>query len=158
MTATAGPRIAVVPAGQDLLNVQRKAGGGNTIEFKVTPDESHDLFIAEVTCNERGGPARHLHLEQDEFFYILEGEFIFAIGGQRLTPSPGDSLLGPRRVSHTWARIGDQRGRLLFVFSPAGQMVAFFDEINKLGSRPGQDPDIWRRHGMQVTGPPLPVE
>jgi hypothetical protein len=71
MAATPGSRIAVIPAGQDLLNEQRKVGG-NTIEFKLIPDESHDLFIGEITCYERGGPARHLHHDRTSSSTLLK--------------------------------------------------------------------------------------
>ncbi len=158
MSSTTEPGIAIVPAGRDLFNERRQVGA-NTIEFKLVPEESRDLLIAEITCYERGGPALHLHHDQDEFFYIVEGEFVIQVGGQRLTPKPGDALLGPREVPHTWARVGDARGRFLFALAPhAARMVSFFHEISELGSRPGQDPETWRRHGMEVVGPPLFVE
>ena len=42
----------------------------------------------------------------------MEGEFIFEIGQERFTLKPGDSLLGPRKVPHAWAHVGDGRGRI----------------------------------------------
>jgi quercetin dioxygenase-like cupin family protein len=149
-------RSRIVPAGRDLLNEQRKLGL-NTIDFKLTADQTHDLFVVEITCKEPGGPPRHLHADQDEYFYVLEGEFILEIGGEPLTPRPGDSMLGPRRVVHSWARVGEARGRLLIAFSPAGKMEAFFRETAG-GTIPRQGSDVWRRHGMEAVGPPLIVE
>jgi hypothetical protein len=57
-----------------------------------------------------------------------------------------------------WAHVGDGSGRILVVFTPAGRMEAFFREVTKADAMPPQDPALWREHGMQLLGPPLPVE
>jgi quercetin dioxygenase-like cupin family protein len=46
----------------------------------------------------KGGPPRHLHHEQDEWFYAVKGEFVVEIGSQRFRLAPGDSILAPREV------------------------------------------------------------
>jgi hypothetical protein len=46
----------------------------------------------------------------------------------------------------------------LIVFTPAGKMEAFFREVTKANAMPPQDPALWRAHGMELVGPPLPVE
>lgn len=79
------------------------------------------------------------------------------VGERRFTLRPGDSVLGPRGVPHVWACAGDGQGRMLIVFSPAGRMEAFFREATKADAMPGQDPELWRVHGMEVVGPPLEV-
>ena len=152
------PSAMRVAAGADRFGEQRGLVGINTIAFKVTPPNQGDLFILEITCLAKGGPARHLHYEQDEWFYILEGEFQFEVGGERLHLQPGDSLLAPRQIPHVWAFVGDARGRVLVMFTPAGKMEAFFRETSKANARPLQDPEFWRAHGMELLGPPLPVE
>jgi quercetin 2,3-dioxygenase len=121
--------------------------------------DSHDLFILENVFREKGGPARHLHYEQDEWFYAIEGEFIIEVGGEKFNLKPGDSLLAPRKVPHVWAYIGDHgHGRILIVFTPAGKMEAFFREVTKADAMPPQDPALWRAHGMELLGPPLAVK
>ncbi|WP_420812415.1 cupin domain-containing protein [Kallotenue papyrolyticum] len=76
-----------------------------------------------------GGPARHLHYEQGEWFYVLESTFLFEVGPEHLTLQPGDSLLAPRRVPHVWAHVGAASGRIVIAFMPAGSMEAFFREV-----------------------------
>ena len=110
------------------------------------------------SCLAKGGPARHLHYDQDEWFYVLEGEFQFEVGAERFRLQPGDSLLAPRRVPHVWAFVGEARGRILVAFFPAGKMEAFFREVTKANAMPPQDPGIWRAHDMELLGPPLSVE
>ena len=146
-----------IASGQDRFG-ERHGLGVSVLDFKLsTEDTEGGLFVVENTFHEKGGPARHLHHDQDEYFYVLEGEFQFEIGQDRLTLKPGDSVLGPRRVPHVWACTGDGRGRILVVFAPAGKMEAFFREITKANAMPPQDPALWQAHGMQLLGPPLAV-
>ena len=151
------PAALRVAAGADRFGEQRGLGI-STIAFKVTTPNPSGLFILENTFLVKGGPARHLHYEQDEWFYILEGEFQFEVGAERILLQPGDSLLAPRQVPHVWAFAGDARGRILIAFLPAGKMEAFFREVTKANAMPPQDPGVWRAHGMELLGPPLPVE
>ena len=146
----------LVSADQDRFGEQRGLGV-STITFKVMPGDSRDVFIIENTFQEKGGPARHLHYEQDEWFYIVEGEFIMEIGQDRFRLTPGDSILGPSKIPHVWAYTGGARGKILIAFLPAGKMEAFFREVTKANAMPPLDPELWRVHGMELVGPPLQV-
>ena len=132
--------------------------GMSTNAFKVSTLNPSDRFILENTFLAKGGPARHLHYNQEEWFSILEGEFQFEVGAERFHLHPGDSLLAPRQVPHVWAFVGEAPGRILITFLPAGNMEAFFREVTKANAMPPQDPVLWRAHGMELLGPPLPVE
>lgn len=146
-----------VPAGQDRFGEPRGLGI-STIDIKVSGrDSGGAALVIENTNRARGGPARHLHLEQDELFYVLEGQYRIEVGSERFTLAPGDSLLAPRGVPHVWASVGDTAGRLLITFTPAGRMEAFFREVSKANAMPPRDPAFWRAHGMELLGPPLPV-
>lgn len=145
-----------VAAGEDRFG-ERRGLGVSFIDFKVVPRESSGLLVLENTFHAKGGPARHLHYDQDEWFYALEGEFLIEVGQERFELQPGDSLLAPRRVPHVWAHVGEGRGRILISFMPAGKMEAFFREVTKANAMPPQDPELWRAHGMELLGPPLAV-
>ncbi len=151
------PQPLRVAAGEDRYGEQRGLGI-STIAFKVCPQDSGGLLIIENTFRARGGPARHLHFEQDEWFYAIEGEFMVEVGAERIPLKPGDSLLAPRRVPHVWAFTGNAIGRMLITFMPAGQMEAFFRQVTQANAMPPQNPDLWRAHGMELLGPPLSVE
>ena len=127
--------------------------------FKVSNEDSHSgLVVVEMTHHAKGGPGRHFHYEQDEWFYVVEGEYDFEVGQERIRLRPGDSVFGPRKVPHVWAFVGDQLGRILFVFTPAGQIEAFFREPGKTDVRPPLDPAYYRAYGMELVGPPLAIE
>ena len=145
-----------VLADQDQFG-ERRGLGVSEITFKVTPRDANGLFILENTFHQKGGPARHLHHDQDEWFYAVEGDFLLEVGEEQFRLAPGDSVLAPRRVPHVWAFTGEERGRILITFLPAGKMEAFFREVTKANAMPPQDPALWRAHGMELLGPPLKV-
>src|SRR5690242_6880080 len=119
-----------VAAGANRFGEQRGLGI-STIAFQMTMPNPDGPFILENTFLAKGGPARHLHYEQEEWFYILEGEFLFEVGVERFHLHAGDSLLAPRQVPHVWAFVGEALGRILIAFLPAGKMEAFFREVTK---------------------------
>ena len=145
-----------VAAGQDRFGESRGLGV-SVIRFKVTSPNGDGPLVLENEFHARGGPARHLHHDQDEWFYVVAGEFLMEVGDTRLTLRPGDSLLAPRRVPHVGACVGDGRGRILVAFYPAGRMEAFFRAVTPADAMPRPDPALWEAHGMTLLGPPLPV-
>ncbi len=156
-TPASMPAALRVAAGEDRFG-EHHGLGISTIDFKVSSQDSGGFFIIENTFHAKGGPARHVHLDQDEWFYAVEGDFLFEVGSERFALKPGDSLLAPRNVPHVWAHVGAARGRIVIAFMPAGKMEAFFREVTKVNAMPPQDPALWRAHGMELVGPPLPVE
>ena len=151
-------QINKVLAGKDQFGEHRGLGISE-ISFKVVPKDNEGLFIIENTFHAKGGPAKHLHYDQDEWFYAVEGEFILEVGDEKMILKPGESLLAPREIPHVWAFTGNSpRGRMLITFMPAGKMEAFFREVTKANAMPPQDPALWKAHGMELLGPPLKVE
>jgi mannose-6-phosphate isomerase-like protein (cupin superfamily) len=150
-------RTLLVAAGKDRFGEHRGLGI-SSILFKVTPHDGNGPLIIENTFHAKGGPARHLHYHQDEWFYAVEGEFIFEVGQEKFSLKPGDSLLAPRKVPHVWASIGNAGGRILIAFLPAGKMESFFREVTQANAMPPQDPELWKAHEMELLGPPLNVD
>ncbi len=146
-----------VRAGADRDDVH-KTLGISTIDFKVTSaDTGGAMLVIENTNRAKGGPAKHQHLAQDELFYVIEGDYVMVVGDQRFALKAGDTLLAPRRIPHVWAYVGNTVGRMLITFTPPGAMEDFFRVVSKGDAMPVQDPALWRAHGMELLGPPLPV-
>ena len=108
----------------------------------------------------KGGPALHVHHFQDEWFYVIKGEFIVKVGDETFTLSPGDSAFAPRSVPHAFAKTSDGEAQMLIAFQPAGTMEDFFLQMSKLGqSIPKNQQEVlkelWSTHGMEVVGAPL---
>lgn len=145
-----------VAAGQDRFGKARRIGVSATT-FKIAgTDTAGGLFVIEQANTVKGGPPRHLHHAQDEVWYVLAGDYVVEIGSERFPLHPGDCILGPRRVPHAWAFVGDSPGRLLIAFTPAGKMQENFERERKAGEYQS-DPDVFRAYGMELVGPPLSV-
>jgi quercetin dioxygenase-like cupin family protein len=126
--------------------------------FKVSGNDTNEgLFALEQTFHAKGGPPRHLHPHQDEWFFVIEGTFRFEIGEDSRILQPGDSVLAPRNLPHVWAFAGGGTGKMLVSFTPAGKMEAFFNHIAADHSMPPQTPQLWSAYDMQLLGPPLKV-
>jgi mannose-6-phosphate isomerase-like protein (cupin superfamily) len=151
-----------VPAGRDRFRGQREIRFTRTVvDIKVsTLDTDGALSVAEITSLQGSGPARHLHYEQDEWFYVVEGEYVIEVGEERYDPRPGDSVLAPRKVAHVWAHVGEGTGRLIAALQPAGEIEAFFEDLAKLGTNPEREElqRAFTSHSMELAGPPLSIE
>lgn len=150
-TAPAAPILHPVGAGQDRLGSPHTLGF-SSLAFKVLPaDTGGNLFLIEHSHLTPGGPPLHMHLNQDEWFYVMEGEVVFQVGGQRAHLKPGESVLAPRRIPHTFSSVAPQ-SHLLIAFTPAGKMEQFFLDAEAHPSL-AFTAEFINRYEMQWIGP-----
>jgi quercetin dioxygenase-like cupin family protein len=120
---TADHMVARVSSGQDRLNEEHNIGVSHTTFKVLSAETGGNLFVIEQSNHKKGGPVRHFHYNEEEYFYVVEGNYVVEVGKERFELGPGDSLLAPRKIPHAWAFVGD-KGRLLISFSPASKMEA----------------------------------
>ena len=153
-------RAVYVPNGRNRFDEAMMIWGVIPLQIKVsTEDSAGALFVFEHADMGKGGPPRHFHYEQDEWFHAVKGEFAFEVGDDRFTLRPGDSLFAPRMVPHVWAHVGDGPGTLLLAVQPAGSLEAFFLQGTRMAMPPSPaEAELqFAAHGMKVVGPPLSV-
>jgi quercetin dioxygenase-like cupin family protein len=63
---------------------------------------------------------RHVHRDEDELYYVLDGEHEFQCGDQVFRLGPGGLVFLPRGVPHAHRRLVPGAGRLLGMTTPAG--------------------------------------
>ena len=73
-----------------------------------------------VENSPKEGVPFHKHLNEDESFYVVDGQFEITVGDKTVIGGPGTYAYGPRNTPHRWTNVGRARGRLLNVFTPAG--------------------------------------
>lgn len=94
---------------------------------KASAAETGGAFsLIETTNPPEAGPPLHLHRDVDEAFYVLEGQYEFHCGSERIDAGPGAFVLLPRGVPHRY-RAGTDGGRVLMLFSPGGTEGYFRD-------------------------------
>jgi mannose-6-phosphate isomerase-like protein (cupin superfamily) len=132
---------------------------GDTFLTKVsTSDSDGDIYVYESSRAKEGGPAHHYHFSQDEWWYVLEGEFLIKIGDDTYHAKKGDSVFGPRMIPHSFAKIGEGDGRLLQFFQPAGKMEEFFTQVSQGATKnmTEEEQDKFREaHGFKRVGPAI---
>ncbi len=105
------------------------------------------------------GPGRHIHNDQDETFFFLEGRFDVEVAGVLHHMEPGDVAFIPRGTVHAFKNVGQSAGRLRYVFSPALAIEEMFRAFHAELERGGLTPDSMARialeHGQEFVGPPL---
>lgn len=72
----------------------------------------------------------HVHPDQDEFVYVLTGEFAIELGGVARTAKPGDLVVMPRGVPHGLFNRSGAEAACLFWVAPSRDLRALFDDIH----------------------------
>ena len=128
---------------------------------KLTAEDSGGTLSAfELHALPQSGPARHVHHREDEWYYVLSGQFIFQAGDEHHELSNGGSIWLPRDIPHVWANVGTEEGKLILVCQPGG-FEKFFEELgNEMAKMESAANDqvmkrVMAKYGMEWLGPPL---
>jgi mannose-6-phosphate isomerase-like protein (cupin superfamily) len=62
----------------------------------------------------------HVHADEDDAFYIVEGEMTFTFGDETAAAPPGTFVLVPPGVSHGFRNDGATPVRMLNIHAPGG--------------------------------------
>lgn len=123
------------------------AGAGRTIrlanaEMVVKEDGSHtrgNLMVAEMVIQpDFVAPLQHLHHAHEEAWYILDGEVEFTSGTRVRRVGPGDWVLVPLGVPHTFGNPGRVPARFLSTMTPH-LYLDYFLELSERTSRALQE-------------------
>ncbi|HZU34567.1 MAG TPA: cupin domain-containing protein [Gemmataceae bacterium] len=135
------------PGDSETLNVL-----GNQVFSKLVAADTGGVHeIIETSSPPRSGVPPHVHSHEDETAYVLEGDFEFRVGEQRIRASGGTFLCLPRGAPHGFTNMGTTVGRVLFTISPA-HLCPMFEELSRLPAGPpdlAQVQAICQRYGIR---------
>ncbi len=139
------------PSGMFDTEVVRSSDSERRLAVFVFPTEDHRPYA---------GAPLHLHHEQDEWIYVLEGEFVAEVGGKRMRLTPGDSLLMPMKVPHRWSVAQEQHCGAIHLYSPAGLMEMDWSPVAQDTDPKNQEvrKAEFERHGLTLLGGSLSKE
>lgn len=152
-----------IGAGEGRLHghMQLMGVNANILDLKVSgKDTNGGLAIFEQTSLSQGrGTPLHVHLKQDEVFYVLEGEYYFQVGDDKYRLKTGESIFLPRQVPHAWTQVSAS-GHMMVTLQPAGKLEDFFVTLASLKTEPTPQElaSIFAANEMKVLGPPLKIE
>lgn len=133
------------------------AGAGRVVA--VGPDTARLLAreqavdVVEMTVHEGGEPPFHLHRNEDEWFYVVEGTIAFWVDDAVVEGGPGTFAYAPKDVPHTYAvRSGSAR---MLIGSNTANFTRIFEAFAGLpaDATPEQAGAVLDEHGIVMLGP-----
>ena len=118
---------------------------GSSITLKASCPE---VGIIEVLIRPGDEPPLHVHKNEDEWFYVLEGEVTFHVGNESHLGRPGAFVSFPRGIPHTFT-VESPTARFLVMNTPGG-----FERMFELAPKTTEDAvRALKAYGMEVVGP-----
>ena len=106
-------RAVVIPPGEGV-----RAGN---VEFLALSEHSPRINVNLITMAPNAdGPESHVHEDEDDAFYILDGELTFLLDEGDTAAPTGTFVLVPPGVRHTFRNALDRPTRVLNIHAPAG--------------------------------------
>jgi quercetin dioxygenase-like cupin family protein len=139
------------------------------VTIRVSASDGQDgISILEHLVPYGFSPPLHLHRTEDEVFHVLEGEFRVKIKDQEHRLGPGDMLLAPKGVPHTY-RVESAQGARGLAITARGDFERFVRAVSRPAERPELPPPAGppsadavqalkaaaAKHGIELVGPPL---
>jgi quercetin dioxygenase-like cupin family protein len=159
------PQGAVAPVAQQPGDGEHLWFFGGLTTIKADGSDTGDrVLVTEQLVPRGGGSPLHVHHNEDEWFYVLEGELTIWVGGQTIVAGAGAFAFGPRDVPHTFV-VSSERARFLLVTEPAGfegfiRALAEPATAPEIPPAPTAPPDMApvlaaaAEHGLEILGPP----
>lgn len=139
--------------------------GEGQMEIKARAQDTGGLLgVAEGRFSGKGyGPPLHVHRNEDEAIFVIEGQVRFRVGDDEFVATPGSWVWQPRGVPQAFS-LDSESARVLVVFTPGGMERMFeeggtpveeADEPPELQLGPGDAAAFAERFGFEVVGPQL---
>jgi mannose-6-phosphate isomerase-like protein (cupin superfamily) len=161
--------------------VMHRGGGEGTEPFILGPEESLGstggpwrtrvvgantgglLVIGDAVMPPlSAGPSLHVHTNEDEASYVVEGVLTVVLGDERFEVPAGGIAWLPRGVPHTFANLAAEPVRVVGMVVPSGLEGMFAEQTDYFRSLTGPPnpeaiAEIGRRYGVTVVGPPIAI-
>lgn len=130
MTTTDARGKVVLAAEGDALRLP-----GCLMRVKVNGHDTGGAYaLLESVALPGEGDAPHIHTEEDEALYVLEGEIEAQMDEQSVLLGAGAYVYLPRYTLHSYKVVGSKPARLLITVSPAGLELYFVESARLLAS------------------------
>jgi quercetin dioxygenase-like cupin family protein len=163
MGTAADPPVAPIALGRDEGEALWAFGGLAIIKASSETTAGRVAVVEQLAPRGAGSPL-HVHHREDEWFYVIEGELTFWVGGEVIEAPAGSFVFGPRDVPHTFD-VTSAEARFLLVAEPGG-----FERFLRAAAEPAptltipppssEPPDLDQlvavaaEYGIEILGPP----
>lgn len=106
----------------------RNYNGGYFKTLIKPEDTGGAMAMIDITLPRGVEPPPHIHKNEDEIFYLLEGHIRFRIGDKEIEAGAGDAVFAPRMTPHHFI-IKNEQARFLNIMTP-GKLIDYFVEFS----------------------------
>lgn len=110
----------------------------------AAPIQAKNFALGYVTLDADGGQVPWHNQEQEEVYFVIEGEIEICLGSERQVLHGGQAVYIPPRVFHQATNVGSKPARMLYCYGPAGDVAHWRQELEGTLPRAG------------IEAPPLP--
>lgn len=115
-------------------------------DVKASKRSTGDVLTL-IESRTTGGAPWHVHANEDEFFYVVEGTIVVECGSDVFEAGPRSFVFLPRGVPHTWDVAGDT-ATVLMITVPA-MLEEFLHEYHAAPASPsGARDEVAARYGI----------
>ena len=111
----------------------------------ASPIQATSFSMGHVTLEPNGGQVPWHNQEQEEIYFIIEGDAEMCLGEERTLMTGGQAVYIPSGVFHQLTKIGSTPLRMMYCYGPAGDVAHWRQELD--GTLP--------KAGLEA--PPLPA-
>jgi quercetin dioxygenase-like cupin family protein len=133
---------------------------------RVEAGDERGLSVLEMLAPCGDSPPLHVHRDADEVFHVLEGRVRLHVDGDELVAGPGETVVAPRAVPHSYL-VESESARWLVITAGDG-----FERFVQAASRPAEADELpphapmtpegaaalgalAAEHGIDLVGAPL---
>jgi mannose-6-phosphate isomerase-like protein (cupin superfamily) len=133
--------------------------GVETLVKLANADTDGAVSIFQHALPPLAGPPLHRHTNEDEWFYVLEGEITVEIDGERSILQVRGSAFAPRGTAHAFRNFGSDPAQILVLMTP-GRFQHFFEDLSSFSNGhaapdPARIEQLAKEYGIEILGPPL---
>jgi mannose-6-phosphate isomerase-like protein (cupin superfamily) len=110
----------------------------------VSPIQASAFSMGHVTLEPNGGQVPWHNQDQEEIYFVLEGQGEMCLGDEKTTLGSGQAVYIPPHVFHQLTNIGAEPLRMIYCYGPAGEVAHWRQELDGTLPRAG------------IEAPPLP--
>jgi mannose-6-phosphate isomerase-like protein (cupin superfamily) len=120
----------------------------------ASPIQATAFSMGHVTLEPNGGQVPWHNQEQEEIYFVLEGDGEMCLGEERIAMRGGQAVYIPPRVFHQLTNIGSTPLRMIYCYGPAGDVAHWRQELDGTLPRAGiEAPALPEGARPQHTGP-----
>lgn len=110
----------------------------------ASPIQATNFSMGHVTLEPNGGQVPWHNQEQEEIYYIVEGDGEMCLGAEKIAVKTGQAVYIPSQVFHQLTNTGAKPMRMVYCYGPSGDVAHWRQELDGTLPKAG------------VEAPPLP--